>query len=51
MALFADDTNNFVSGETYDEAATKANTILDAVSKNNIANELNIYRDKTFYAF
>ena len=49
FVLFADDTNIFVSGKTFNEAATKANTILDAVSKYTIANKLHINRDKTCF--
>ena len=47
FVLFADDTNIFVSGKTYNKAAEKANEILDTVSKYTSANKLHVNYDKT----
>ena len=49
FVLFADDTNIFVSGKTYNEAAIKANIILDAVTKYTVANKLHINLEKTCF--
>ena len=46
FVLFADDTNIFVSGKTYIDAANRANIILDAVSKYMSANKLHLNMDK-----
>lgn len=47
--FFADDTNIFVSGKTFNEAAINANIILDAVFRYTIANKLHINFDKTCF--
>ena len=49
FVLFADDTNIFVTGESYNEAVEKANTILDAVSDYTVANKLHINLEKTCF--
>ena len=49
FALFADDTNIFISGKTYAEAANNANSILEAVSGYTVANKLHINLDKTCF--
>ena len=49
FVLFADDTNIFVAGKSYNEAVEKANTILDSVSKYTTANKLHINLDKTCF--
>ena len=49
FVLFADDTNIFINGNTYEEAAIRANSILQAVTGYTIANKLHINLDKTCY--
>ena len=49
FVLFADDTNIFVSGKTYNEVVNRANKILDMVSKYTYANKLHINHDKTCF--
>ncbi len=49
FVLFADDTNIFVSGETYQVAINRANEVLDAVSKYMWANKLHINMIKTCF--
>ena len=49
FVLFADDTNIFVAGKTYDEAVEKANDILRCVSNYTRANKLHINIDKTCF--
>ena len=49
FVLFADDTNIFVTGKNYNEAARNANSILDAVCKYTQANKLHINKEKTCF--
>ena len=49
FVLFADDSNIFVSGKSYNEAANNANAILDAVAKYTHANKLHINEEKTCF--
>ena len=49
FALFADDTNIFVTGKNYNEATTRANSILDAVFRYTLANKLHINLEKTCF--
>ena len=49
FVLFADDTNIFVSGDSYQEAAKRANDVLDAVSDYMSANKLHINFKKCCY--
>ena len=51
FVLFADDTNIFITGKTYEEAVNKANSILDAVSDYTMANKLHINLDKTCFIY
>ena len=47
--LFADDTNIFVSGDNYEAAVSKANTLLTSVSSYMYANKLHINMKKCCY--
>ena len=47
--LFADDTNIFVSGHSYEKAVQKANTILTSVSSYMHANKLHINMKKSCF--
>jgi hypothetical protein len=47
--LFADDTNIFVTGKSYAEAATNANIILNAVTQYMKANKLHINKSKSCF--
>ena len=49
FVLFADDTNVFVAGVTYNEAVEKANDILSYISHYTRANKLHINLDKTCF--
>ena len=49
FVLFADDTNIFVAGCSYNEAVEKANGILSCVSKYTRANKLHINLEKTCF--
>ena len=49
FVLFADDTNIFVAGKSYNEAVEKANSILSCVSNYTRANKLHINLEKTCF--
>ena len=49
ICSFADDTNIFVTGERYNEAASKANNVLNTVFQYMQANKLHINMDKYFF--
>ena len=49
FVLFADDTNIFVTGKSYNEAASKANSILNTVFQYMQANKLHINMDKSVF--
>ena len=51
FVLFADDTNIFITGKTYEEAAVRANSILQAVTGYTLANKLHINLDKTCFMY
>ena len=51
FVLFADDTNKFITGKSYEEAAIRANNILQAVTGYTLANKLHINLDKTCFMY
>ena len=49
FVLYADDTNIFVSGSTFEEALAKANNVLKSVSEYMMVNQLHINLTKSYY--